>query len=238
MGPRLALLGAPQSVVARRGRLTTANPWSGFTRWLVLVLARRSWHTAAGASMDGDRPWQPESGTSRCRQGHRRDRGFLREGVRPGAPPEAGGQDRLEHLHERRRGESRAAAVQERGRLGLAPGWIGIHHFGFQCDDLPAQQKQIEKAGGKFFFDLGEPEDEGFERKFKDPNGIVFDINWKGWSMTWSRVRPSAAPPATAAEGAKAGKADQQAQDRPGPAHPKITPNRRGPKPLGRGRRW
>ena len=92
-------------------------------------------------------------------------------------------------LHERRRGQSRAAAIQERGRLRRAQGWTGIHHFGFQCDDLPAQQKQIEKAGGKFFFDLGEPEDEGFERKFKDPNGIVFDINWKGWQLTKDKMK-------------------------------------------------
>jgi predicted enzyme related to lactoylglutathione lyase len=68
-------------------------------------------------------------------------------------------------------------------------GWTGIHHFGFQCDDMPKQQKQIEKAGGVFFFDLGEPEDEGFERKFKDPNGIVFDINWKGWQLTKDKVK-------------------------------------------------
>ena len=72
---------------------------------------------------------------------------------------------------------------------GVPPGWVGIHHFGFQCDDLPAQQKQIEKAGGKFFFDLGDPEDEGFERKFKDPDGIVFDINWKGWQLTKDKVK-------------------------------------------------
>jgi predicted enzyme related to lactoylglutathione lyase len=72
---------------------------------------------------------------------------------------------------------------------GVPPGWTGIHHFGFQCDDLPAQQKQIEKAGGKFFFDLGEPADEGFERKFKDPDGIVFDINWKGWQLTKDKVK-------------------------------------------------
>ena len=80
-------------------------------------------------------------------------------------------------------------AIQERGRSGVPKGWVGIHHFGFQCDDLPEQQKKIEKAGGKLFFDLGEPADEGFERKFKDPNGIVFDINWKGWQLTSSKVK-------------------------------------------------
>ena len=83
-------------------------------------------------------------------------------------------------------GEVNLALLQYKSEVGsgVPKGWVGIHHFGFQCDDLPAQQKKIEKAGGKFFFDLGEPEDEGFERKFKDPNGIVFDINWKGWQLT------------------------------------------------------
>src|SRR5262249_11797472 len=53
-----------------------------------------------------------------------------------------------------------------------------------------AQQKRIEKAGGEFFFDLGDPDDDDFERKFKDPNGIIFDLNWKGWTMTSSKVKP------------------------------------------------
>ena len=88
-------------------------------------------------------------------------------------------------------GEVNLALLQYKSEVGsgVPPGWTGIHHFGFQCDDLPAQQKQIEKAGGKFFFDLGEPEDDGFERKFKDPDGIVFDINWKGWQLTKAKVK-------------------------------------------------
>ena len=68
-------------------------------------------------------------------------------------------------------GEVNLALLQYKGEegSGVPKGWTGIHHFGFQCDDLPAQQKQIEEAGGKFFYDLGEPEDEGFERKFQRP---------------------------------------------------------------------
>src|SRR5271154_1033438 len=62
--------------------------------------------------------------------------------------------------------------------------FVGIHPFGFQCAAIEKQQKQIEAAGGKFFFDLGDPDDDDFERKFKDPNGIIFDINWKGWALT------------------------------------------------------
>ena len=53
---------------------------------------------------------------------------------------------------------------------------------------MDAQQKQIEAAGGQFFFDLGDPDDDDFERKFKDPNGIIFDINWKGWALTKGKV--------------------------------------------------
>jgi hypothetical protein len=43
-------------------------------------------------------------------------------------------------------------------------------------------QEKIEAAGGTFFFDLGKSkEDVNFERKFKDPDGIIFDISEKGW---------------------------------------------------------
>ncbi len=60
--------------------------------------------------------------------------------------------------------------------------FVGAHHFGFQVDDLAEAQKRIESAGGTFFFDLGNDEDkENFERKFKDPDGIIFDVSKKGW---------------------------------------------------------
>ena len=88
-------------------------------------------------------------------------------------------------------GEVNLALLQYKSEVGsgVPKGYVGIHHFGFQCDDLPAQQKKVEAAGGEFFYDLGEPEDDGFERKFKDPNGIVFDINWKGWQLTRGKIK-------------------------------------------------
>ena len=59
---------------------------------------------------------------------------------------------------------------------------VGANHFGFQVDDIAEAQKKIEAAGGTFFFDLGnDQEKENFERKFKDPDGIIFDISKKGW---------------------------------------------------------
>ena len=71
----------------------------------------------------------------------------------------------------------------ERGSgLKNAKDFVGAHHFGFQVDDLTETQKRIEAAGGQFFFDLGnDAEKENFERKFKDPDGIIFDISQKGW---------------------------------------------------------
>jgi predicted enzyme related to lactoylglutathione lyase len=85
-------------------------------------------------------------------------------------------------------GEVNLALLQYKSEVGSGlknpESFVGIHHFGFQVDDLKEQQAAIEAAGGKFFFDLGEEEDEGFERKFHDPDGIIFDINHKGWVMT------------------------------------------------------
>jgi lactoylglutathione lyase len=59
---------------------------------------------------------------------------------------------------------------------------VGAHHFGFQVANLEETQRRIEAAGGRFFFDLGKTRDDvNFERKFKDPEGIIFDISEKGW---------------------------------------------------------
>jgi predicted enzyme related to lactoylglutathione lyase len=69
--------------------------------------------------------------------------------------------------------------------LDDAKAFVGAHHFGFQVDDIAETQKRIEAAGGKFYFDLGnDQEKENFERKFKDPDGIIFDISKKGWLGT------------------------------------------------------
>lgn len=90
-------------------------------------------------------------------------------------------------------GEVNLALLQYKSETGSglknADGYVGIHHFGFQCDDIEKQQKRIEGAGGQFFFDLGDPDDDDFERKFRDPNGIIFDINYKGWALTKSKVK-------------------------------------------------
>lgn len=78
------------------------------------------------------------------------------------------------------------ALLKYKGEAGSglkdAAGFVGAHHFGFQVDDLEAARRQVEAAGGKFFFTLGKAKDEAnFEMKFKDPDGVIFDISEKGW---------------------------------------------------------
>lgn len=90
-------------------------------------------------------------------------------------------------------GEVNLALLQYKSEVGSGlkepDKFVGIHHFGFQVDDLQQGQAAIEAAGGEFFFDLGHEDDDDFERKFKDPNGIIFDVNHKGWAMTSSKRR-------------------------------------------------
>jgi catechol 2,3-dioxygenase-like lactoylglutathione lyase family enzyme len=115
-------------------------------------------------------------------------------------------------------GEINLALLQYKSDVGSGltnpSEFVGIHHFGFQCDDLENQQEKIEAAGGKFFFDLGDPDDDDFERKFRDPNGIIFDVNWKGWSMTSSKVAAQAVRARAAAKKSAAKKSKPKAAAR------------------------
>lgn len=81
------------------------------------------------------------------------------------------------------------ALLKYKGEAGSglkdAAGFVGAHHFGFQVEDLDAARSRIESAGGKFFFTLGKTKEEAnFEMKFKDPDGVIFDISEKGWLGT------------------------------------------------------
>ena len=60
----------------------------------------------------------------------------------------------------------------------------GVHHFGVQIDDADAAAKKIEENGGQFFFNFGDAKKGNFESKYKDPEGVVFDISEHGWVGT------------------------------------------------------
>ncbi len=57
------------------------------------------------------------------------------------------------------------------------PDWAGLHHFGFVVEDGKATEARIEKNGGEFFMQLPKFPGVDAERKWKDVNGIVFDVS-------------------------------------------------------------
>jgi methylmalonyl-CoA/ethylmalonyl-CoA epimerase len=60
--------------------------------------------------------------------------------------------------------------------------FVGTHHFGFQVDDALATKRRIDACGGKFFMDLPDLKDTlYYEEKYRDPEGVIFDISEKGW---------------------------------------------------------
>jgi catechol 2,3-dioxygenase-like lactoylglutathione lyase family enzyme len=64
------------------------------------------------------------------------------------------------------------------------PDWAGLHHFGFIVDSEDATEAEIKKHGGEFFMKLPQYPGVDAEKKFKDPNGIVFDVTEHGWGPT------------------------------------------------------
>jgi catechol 2,3-dioxygenase-like lactoylglutathione lyase family enzyme len=67
---------------------------------------------------------------------------------------------------------------------GVAGGkdFVGTHHFGFKVEDAAAAREQIEANGGRFFMDLPTLKDTlYYEEKFRDPEGVIFDISENGW---------------------------------------------------------
>jgi catechol 2,3-dioxygenase-like lactoylglutathione lyase family enzyme len=64
------------------------------------------------------------------------------------------------------------------------PDWAGLHHFGFIVEDENATADDIKKHGGEFFMKLPQYPGVDAESKFKDPNGIVFDVTEHGWGPT------------------------------------------------------
>jgi len=62
--------------------------------------------------------------------------------------------------------------------------FVGTHHFGFIVDDTESTRALIEAEGGSFFMKFGEEGKENAEDKFKDPEGVIFDISHTGWAGT------------------------------------------------------
>ena len=71
------------------------------------------------------------------------------------------------------------------------PHFTGIHHFGFEVDDLDAAGQQLEAAQGarltgKDHIDrtMAAGGHANFEQKWSGPDGVVIDISHTGWEGT------------------------------------------------------
>lgn len=62
-------------------------------------------------------------------------------------------------------------AGDERGK-----DFFGLHHIGFVVDDLEAASKTVEDNGGSYHMRIPSRQHTDTEQKFRDPNGVVFDI--------------------------------------------------------------
>lgn len=53
----------------------------------------------------------------------------------------------------------------------------GLHHFGFIVEDLDGAASRVESSGGRYYGQIRNIGDgPQSERKYRDPNGIDFDI--------------------------------------------------------------
>ena len=84
------------------------------------------------------------------------------------------------------------------GRGGKAPEvkapepFYGLLHFGMWVDDLAQAEEQVKKAGAVHF--QGRPPDTPnsyYEVKYRDPEGVVFDITASGWRGAVKNVKPA-----------------------------------------------
>lgn len=70
--------------------------------------------------------------------------------------------------------------------------FYGVMHFGMWVDNLEEAEKQVETAGGTYLY--GRPTSAAksfYEVKYKDPNGIVFDVTASGWKGAVKEVKPT-----------------------------------------------
>ena len=70
----------------------------------------------------------------------------------------------------------------------------GLYHFGMWVDDLDQTADQVTGAGGTYLMGREDRNPNTFyEVKYRDPDGIVFDITPTGWRGAVKEVVPAEA---------------------------------------------
>jgi methylmalonyl-CoA/ethylmalonyl-CoA epimerase len=69
---------------------------------------------------------------------------------------------------------------------------IGVFHFGMWVDDLAQAEEQVKAAGATHFQGRAPNTPNSFyEVKYRDHDGIVFDITASGWRGAVKNVKPA-----------------------------------------------
>lgn len=59
---------------------------------------------------------------------------------------------------------------------------VGVFHFGMWVDDLDDAEKIIQANGGTYLAGRPDSPNSYYECKYRDPDGIVFDVTHTGWA--------------------------------------------------------
>lgn len=68
---------------------------------------------------------------------------------------------------------------------------VGIYHFGMWVDDLPEAERKAAEAGASYLGGRPTSPNSFYECKYRDPNGIVFDLTHNGWIGAVKDVVPA-----------------------------------------------
>jgi len=71
---------------------------------------------------------------------------------------------------------------------------IGVYHFGMWVDDLEEAEKKATDAGATYLAGRPTSPNSYYECKYKDPDGIVFDLTHTGWAGAVKDVVPAKEP--------------------------------------------
>lgn len=86
---------------------------------------------------------------------------------------------------------------------------VGLFHFGIWVDSLDEAEQQVQAAGATYLSGRPDPANRTghadapnsyYESKYRDPNGIVFDMTHTGWA---GAVKEPKAAPASASASAR-----------------------------------
>jgi lactoylglutathione lyase len=68
----------------------------------------------------------------------------------------------------------------------------GLYHFGMWVDDLDEAEKKVTQAGGTYLAGRPASPNSFYEAKYRDPDGVVFDLTHHGWAGATKEVTAKA----------------------------------------------